>query len=561
MARKSRKPEVLQTAQAASISTGETVYKTGIYARLSVLDSKNDSESIVNQQDMLTQYIAGHPELMLQSVFVDNGESGTDFFRPAWNDLILACKAGKINCIVVKDLSRVGRNYIETGDYLEKILPPLGVRLIAVNDAYDSLNITVNQQLVANLKNLVNDLYAKDISRKACAAKRIQKESGAFIGSYAAYGYMKTPEDKNAIIVDPETAPIVQQIFQWKAEGMGNTHICRRLSDAGIPSPNRYRYLKGFFKDERYDKCRWGLGTIVSVLENPVYLGKMTQGKFAGALYEGKKHRRTNKQDWIIKDSTHEPIITQELFDRVQSIMELRKAISKALLSKSAFPNKPEHLLKGLVYCGDCGRPLSRIKYMSKDKQSCKWIYVCPTSHILKSCLHKYVRETDLINAVYDAIRLEIVKCSDISGIIEKLNRESSHKTRLMRFDAEIEAAEREIKRIGSLRQGVFEDYAAKLLTVSEYKFAVGTYNMDAERQHERLEAARHDKMAYTQMSTPMNKWLTAFSRFMDARELTAEMARALVVRIIIKNRNCVEICFNFKDEYEAVCGYSGYES
>jgi DNA invertase Pin-like site-specific DNA recombinase len=555
MARKSRKADAVQTV---APEIREIVYNTALYVRLSVMDSgKKDGESILNQQEFLTRYVAERPELTFKTVFVDNGETGVDLLRPAWNDLMRECRAGKINCIVVKDLSRVGRNYIETGEYLDKIFPLLGVRLIAINDSYDNLNLTNSERLVANLKNLVNDIYAKDISRKSSSALHQKQREGAFIGSYAAYGYLKTPDDKNKIIVDPETAPIVRQIFNWKADGVGNAQICRMLNDAGILSPLHYRLVKGIVKDERFGKNLWQIKTVITILENPVYLGNMVQGKHIGALCEGKGRSRAQADEWITVEGTHEPILTQELFDKAHSVMETRTAEFKAQQGKFAHFEKPPLLLQNLLFCADCGKPLYRYKSVTGKGKYCDWIYLCRQSETLKTCPQKYIHETDLYGAIYAAIRAEIEKCADISGIIDKLNRESNHKSRLVRFDAEIEEAEREIKRIASLRQAVYEDYAAKLLTIKEYQFATEKYNADSEKQQARLDTAKREKAEYSERSTPVNKWLAAFSRFMDEKELTAEMAHALIERVEISNRNRVSITFKFRDEFAAISEYS----
>jgi DNA invertase Pin-like site-specific DNA recombinase len=555
MARKSRKAEAqVITSSEPSI----VIYNTALYLRLSIMDSgKKDGESILNQQAFLERYVSEHPEFSLKRTFVDNGETGVDFLRPAWNDLMTECRAGRINCVVVKDLSRVGRNYIETGELLEKIFPLLGVRLIAVTDGYDNLNITSNQQLVANLKNLVNDIYAKDISRKVSTALHTKQKNGEFIGNYAAYGYLKDPADKNKIVVDPETAPIVRQIFKWKADGVGNAQIARKLNDARILSPLRYRLMKGIVKDQKFDKNLWLATTIISILKNPVYLGNMVQGKHVGSLCEGKDRGRAKAEDWVIVDGTHEPIIAQELFDSAHAVMSERSEKFKAQQGKYAHFEKPPLLLKDLAFCADCGAPLYRYKSVSGGGKYCDWIYLCRKSETLKSCPSKYIHEVDLYGSVYDAIRAEIQKAADISGIIEKLNRESSHKARLAKFDAEIEDAEREIKRIAGLRQSVYEDYAAKLLTVSEYQFAVEKYNADAEKLKSRLESARQDKAEYSQKSTPSNKWLAAFLRFMDAKELTADMAKALIEKVEVSDRNRVTIFFKFRDEYAEICKYA----
>jgi DNA invertase Pin-like site-specific DNA recombinase len=266
MARTSRKTNA--QAALATPEVKEFTYNAALYLRLSILDSgKKDGESIANQQEFLSRYVAERPEFTLIKTFIDNGETGVDYHRPAWNDLMRECRAGRINCIIVRDLSRLGRNYIETGELLEKILPMLGIRLISVSDNYDNLHLTHNEQLVANLKNLVNDIYAKDISKKVSAALRTKQKNGEFIGNFASYGYLKDPNDKNKIVVDPETSPIVRQIFKWKAEGVGNAPICRRLNDAGIPCPGLYRLQKGISKDERYRKSEWSTSAIINILK------------------------------------------------------------------------------------------------------------------------------------------------------------------------------------------------------------------------------------------------------------------------------------------------------
>ena len=552
MARTSRKQSAAQTA---APEVKAQVWNTALYVRLSVLDSgKKDGESILNQQEMLERYIAERPEFALKRVFVDNGETGVDFNRPAWSELLSECYKGKINCIVFKDLSRLGRTYIETGELLETILPGLGVRVIAINDHYDNLNLSNGGRMVANLKNLVNDLYAKDISRKSSAALRTKQKQGAFIGTYASYGYLKDPNDKNKIIVDPETAPIVRQIFEWKVEGLGNAQICRKLIDMGISSPNKYRLEKGIVKDARYAKSDWATPVIIRILECEVYLGHMVQGRKRGALYEdGGTHKLIDESQWTVVRDTHEPIIPQDLFDSANTVLRKRSAAFKKKRGKYDYFEKPPLLLKDLVFCADCGRPLYRYKSVTSKGKYVHWIYQCRTHDTLMTCPKKYINEVDLYRMVFETIRIEIQKCCDIKGIIAKLNRESAHKSRLARFDAEIEEAERELKRLSSLKQAVYEDYAAKILSVSEYQFATEKYGADAAKQQSRLESAKREKAAYTQNSTATNKWLAAFMHFTEAKEFTAEMAQALIERVEVSNRDSVKVTFKFRDEYAAI--------
>jgi len=532
---------------------------------------KKDGESILNQQEMLVDYVSKHSELTLERIFIDNGETGVDFIRTAWTDLMRECRDGKIDCICVKDLSRVGRNYIETGEYLDTIFPTLGVRLIAINDNYDNKFLTESARVVANIKNLINDMYAKDISRKSATALQMKQKKGEFIGSYASYGYIRDPFNKNKIIIDPETAPMVRQIFKWKLEGLGNAQICRKLNGADIPSPSKYRLQKGILKDRKYENTLWQVPTIITILKNPVYLGHMVQGRHVGALYGGKGRSRAKPEDWVIVENTHEPIIIQDLFDEVQEIMKERSAKYKENLGKHSHFEKPEMILAGLVFCADCGKSLLRYKSVHGSTKSnrcesdigkaniskhCDWIFVCRQSEILKVCPKKYIYETDVNRAVYEAIRNELQKCAKITTIIDKLNAESGHKSRIAKFDAEIEDTQMQLRRILQLRQAIFEDFASKVITEQEYDYAISSYDADTDKQQLRLELAKSKKDDFSQSTTKPNKWMVAFSKFIDNEELTAEMAQALIQRVVISNRNMVEVVFRFRDEFAAINNY-----
>jgi hypothetical protein len=281
-----------------------------------------------------------------------------------------------------------------------------------------------------------------------------------------------------------------------------------------------------------------------------MYLGHMVQGKHSISLCEGKKDRRTESHEWVTVKNTHEPILSQEIFDTVQSLTEQRSVRAKSIRGNYAHIKSPELLLKGLVYCADCGKLLLRRKCVTGGGKYCEWLYCCRTHEELKVCSRKQIRQQELYNAVYDAIRIQLQMCADITAVISKLNRESNHAMRLSRFDAEIEESEREIKRVSSLRQSVFEDYSAKLLTASEYKFATEKYDADTEKLTQRLESAMREKSEYTHKTTPSNKWLATVSRFMDAKELTSEPAHALIERVEISNYDNVAITFKFRNEY-----------
>ncbi len=321
MARKSR--TVPQSVQTAS----DKEYNTAIYARLSVEDRygmKNDS--IDNQICLIKQYVVERPCLKLRAEFSDNGETGTNFRRAGFNAMMEEIKAGRINCVVVKDLSRFGRNYIETGEYLEKIFPFMGVRFISVNDGLDSeISNYSTDALIVNLKNLINDIYAKDISHKTISSVRMMQKNGEHLGM-APYGYLKSSEDKHKLVVDETTAPVVRDIFRWKAEGLGDRLIARRLNDMRIPTPTKVKLESGIQKDA--GRCKhfiWCVRTIYRITTNPMYLGHMTQGRTRQALCDNMPVKSQSRSEWIIVENTHEPIVDKATFDKAQEARERNK--------------------------------------------------------------------------------------------------------------------------------------------------------------------------------------------------------------------------------------------
>lgn len=317
MARVSRKAG-MQTDARMNVHVSERIYQTAVYVRLSVEDNR---ESITMQQYMLEKFISSQGDMQLSGIFCDNGETGTNFNRPDFERMMEEIRRRRIDCIVVKDLSRFGRNYVETGYYLEKIFPHLGVRFVAVNDSYDSAKDTGGNELILSLKNLVNDLYAKDISQKIHSALETKQRSGEFIGAFPPYGYLKSPEDKHKLIIDPETAPVVREILSWVLEGHGIIQIARRLNKRGIPSPAVYHVLCGRKKKLLAGAGAIWQGQIIKLMTgNPVYAGHMAQGKTKKSLSDGRPTTVIPKEDWTVVHDTHEAIIRQDSFDRVQAI-------------------------------------------------------------------------------------------------------------------------------------------------------------------------------------------------------------------------------------------------
>jgi DNA invertase Pin-like site-specific DNA recombinase len=308
------------------------INRTAIYARLSIMDNGRDKygspkDSLETQIEYLKNYIKNHPDLNLAGIYSDNGYSGTNFIRPEWERLMEDINSGNINCIIVKDLSRLGRDYIDTGSYLEQIFPVLGVRFISVNDNYDSSSSNFEtDSLCIAMKNVLNSYYVKDISKKVSAAAHLKQKKGEYQGAHPPYGYLYSEEGSCKLIPDQITAPVVKQIFEWCAAGYSDSRIVKILDDREILTPNAYFYKKDFIHSEKYEAIRqWQRSTIRRITVNQVYTGCMVRGKSEESLYDGLVRQELPKEKWIIVPDTHEAIISEELFKTVQLLREERK--------------------------------------------------------------------------------------------------------------------------------------------------------------------------------------------------------------------------------------------
>ena len=357
MARKSRK----NTAVSVVPESVETkVFSTAIYVRLSVENSgkDDDGDSIENQTGICREYVDARPYLNLYGIYSDNGEKGWKFDRPEFTRMMDDVKAGKVDCIVVKDLSRFGRDYIETGNYLEKIFPFLGVRFISITDSYDSFTCDdAESALMVPLKNMVNDVYAKDISRKIITSFRQRQEKGDFLPGNTPYGHIKSETRQFRYEVDEKVAPYIRMLFEWKAEGVSHAEMARRLNEMGAVTPSMRKVELGIWHAEKYRHTVWGGRTLTDILTNPVYTGALVYGRMPKSLYEGIRVHRAPKEEWRILEGMHEPIVSRELFDRVQEIFdEHRKTIAEKYSKNEKNREGIDNRFRGRIVCGDCGR-------------------------------------------------------------------------------------------------------------------------------------------------------------------------------------------------------------
>ena len=556
MARTKRKINPLvQVAEPAAPAA--KIYKTAAYVRLSVEDSgKPGTDTIEGQKALLTSFIESKTDMELVSLFCDNGRTGTDFDRPQFEKMMEEVRKGRINCIVVKDLSRFGRNYKETGNYLERIFPFLGVRFIAVNDNLDTLTAERTQDgYIVPLKNLINEVYSKDISKKIDAALSVKQRNGEFIGAWAPYGYRKDPDDKHHLVINEETAPTVRQIFKWRSEGVSVVQISRRLNDAGILSPSAYLYATGEVKAEKYKEVPWHTQILKSILAHPVYIGHMVQGRKKQSFYEGKRQTYVDEANWIIVRNTHEPIIDGETFEKVQQIAKQRKSEYHERLGKFAHLEHSENILQGLVWCPNCNRPMVRYKNVSHGSKLW-YTYICPGhADDPARCPFVSIREDELNEVLFTAIQSQIQLVADLEDVVKQLNAEPEFRRQRSDAAAKLEAARRTLKRSQSLYDSLYQNYVEQLMTEQEYVTLKARYKAEAE-EAERLIAVLEQEQHESKVYTAENRFLTEFRSFMGTDTLTKEMASALIERIYVDAEKNIDIRLRYRDEYMALLNF-----
>lgn len=554
MARVSRKKQ--NTVQ-AQVDTSVRLWKTAIYVRLSVENNGKDSDSVENQTALLEEYVANHPGLKKVALFVDNGYTGTDFLRPEFNRMMEAVQAELVDCIVVKDLSRLGRNYIETSQFIEKICPFYGLRFIAVNDSYDTATVTSEGQLSASLSNIVNDYYAKDISRKVSSALQTKMERGDYIGNYAPYGYRRDPDNKNHLLIDPETAPIVQQIFEWRAAGVSYMGINKKLNDAGIPSPGQKKFDSGIVTNNNQKKrtILWNKHKITEMLNDIVYIGHLAQKKGSQCLYRGIPYHITSEDEWIIAKNTHDPIISDELFEKVQQINKEAVERTKANSGKYDHLPKAVNIYGKKFVCADCGAVMKLTRSISTKKDKAYFTFKCPTyaEHGTRGCSDIKMRKGDLDEAVFAFIKAQMDVFLDMESTIRRLLAMKKSKLKQNNTVQEIRALKQKLAHKQSLLSGMYVDLKEGILSQEEYGHHREIIGEDIRALELQLSELESTKTETEEQITGEMKWKFMIQRFYDATEISADMADAFIESMKLHADGSLEIKLSYMDEFESL--------
>ena len=558
MARKSRKA---QAQPVAEVKKEITALPTAIYARLSVENSGKDDDgnSLQNQIAVCEDYLDGCPHLRLTEVYSDNGRTGTVFDRPAWNRLMDDVRTGKIQCIVVRDLSRFGRDYVETGSYLEKIFPALGTRFISVKENFDNFTCgNAMESLSVSLQNLVNAMYSRDISKKVSTALRAQMETGIFRNRNLPYGYLWN-EDKTAYVVDEEAAAVVRQIFEWKLREVSVYTIVERLKAGGIESPERHKRRAGTRNGGNIQGEGWCPSTIRGILQNRAYIGEMICGKSETALYKGLKKQVTETDKWIVVPDAHPPIVSVSDFEAVERQMQKDSTHRETAMEWSADIRAGMiDLFAGKIFCADCGK---RMYYKRQRICGCKnvtfrGVYDCST-HVRRghaTCFNHFIRQDALNEKVFNAIRDQLQVALDYERLLLAMRGGSGEASVREKHKAAVASVKLRLNALKKKRAGLYESYVEGILNEEEYAFAKQTYEEQYEALSRLLDEAVERRERFLQSISPENKWLTMMRGVSEETKLTQELVDAIIKRVLVYDKDHIEVELNYNDVFEAMC-------
>ena len=551
MARKSAEP----VCEAAPLQ----IFPTAIYARLSVENSGKSEkvDVITNQIEICKSYIAGCPYLDLVDVYVDNGRTGTVFDRPEFNRLMTDIKSGRIKCLVVRDLSRFGRDYIETGTYLERIFPQIGLRFIAIKEHYDNFDTDgSNESLMIPLQNMINALYSKDISRKVSTALKAQMEQGTFQKRNLPYGY-RWNEDHTNMVIDEETAPYVRLMFQWKIEGWSIPTILNELDRLGAPNTELRKRQNGTRKGDGCSCKGWYSSTLYGILSNPHYVGDTVLGRSMKAIYKGiKSHNVKDKDKWIVFPNTHEAIISREDFQKVQDILQAASEARQTSMQKTEEIRAAlVNLFEGKIICADCGKRMYfHRKRIDKDKRG-RWYayYECSTSvnKRYEHCTSHYTRQDTLEANVLAAIQLQVEAALDYDKLLDKLRGSEGEKNIRDQQNALITSLNLRLNGVSKKRTRLYEDYAEGLLDEAEYSFAKKSYDEQYADLSRRLDEAVQRRSKFDEAMSVDNKWITLMKSVSTATQLSQDLVDESVELVKVHEGGAVELVMKYGDIYE----------
>ena len=509
------------------VSEKSKVYQAVAYYRLSKDDGdKGESNSIINQRKLIHEFVSASGDITLAGEKQDDGYTGTNFDRPGFKELLRMLEEGKADCVIVKDLSRLGRDYIETGKYIERIFPAMGIRFIAVNDCIDSGKKNQADEIVIPFKNLINDSYCRELSNKLRRQFRVQRAKGEFIGSFAAFGYLKSPADRHRLVVDETAADVVRLIFARRIAGYSCQKIADYLNQFGFLSPSEYKksiglnYRSGF---KERTQSAWGAATIRRILTNRIYVGDLEQGKRSTPNYKVKKMQEKERGEWVIVQGAHEAIVSHEVFETVARLAE-RDARTSPKQDK-VYP------LSGILFCGDCGSQMrySRCYHDGKVHGS----YYCGAYDYGRCAGRHTISQEKLKKIVWQSMQDQMLLYCEYRKIPELLQNKGG--------SSQLEDCRKELQRLSvqinsrrAKRERLYEDFTDGILSPEEYMAVKKKYDDEYQELSEKANEVQARMIRLKKSFSSGNLWLKSMGMLEGKTEVTMELVTALIDRLTI---------------------------
>lgn len=527
-------------------------YNAALYYRLSEEDidltssgSKIESDSISNQKLLISQYLKSLEEnIEIYDSYVDDGFTGTNFERPGFKRLLEDINRGLITMVIVKDLSRIGRNYVEVGRYVKKIFPQFNVRFVSILDRFDSLTATPNDyNLLLPVKNFVNENYSRDISLKIRGSMGAMREAGINVSAHPPYGYRRSDADKNKLEIDDEAKWIIQDIFKRKLKGESNQQIADRLNEMRVPTPAEQKKSNSDYKTPFTKNYipRWYTNTVIRILKNKAYIGTLEQGKRKRISYKVRKDIALPETDWIVCKKDHEPIISESDFNNVQRLLKMDLITSQK--------KSNTYLFSGFLNCGDCGKPMIRraIKY----KQTTTVFYICATYNKKAGCTRHSVKETDLRNIVLTTINNHVETLVSMDSILKQIDGINIRREELLASNDDIQGKLDEIARYKKLSASLYRDMVEGLISEDEFREYKDFYDIQAHELEQSVQAIKKNVDELLVKGVESANWIKTFKVHRNIQELNRNILIELVDKIIVYEDNRINIVFNYSDEYK----------
>ncbi len=530
-------------------------WRLGKYIRLSkedLLRGRDESNSVINQRRLLEQYHQTHLDEFYdgteQDVYVDDGKTGTDTDREDFQRLLADVYSGRINCVIVKDLSRLSRNYTDAGNLIENLFVRLNVRFISLAEGVDSYrNPDSVSNIIVPITNVMNDQYCYQTSKKIRQVFDMKRRNGEFIGSYAPYGYVKDPNDKHALLVDPEAAEVVKSIFSLFLSGMNKRGITYYLNDHGTLCPTAYKQQQGlkYNAPNAQGNPMWSTITIDTILKNRVYVGDMVQGRQRVKSYKIHIQEKVPEEEWFIVENTHEAIIDRETFAKVQSLLKRD--------TRTAPKAKQLYLFSGFLKCADCGRAMSRI--------ASKGIYVyyqCGTYKSLskKACTMHSIKSDRLEAGVLFAIQQQVHLALTYSEFVARINSAPLKKSKSKRLEDTIAAKEKELAKIMRYKQALYQDWKDGEITRNDYRHMSEDYEQQIEALTRIMQTLTAEQEQLENGVDAESPCLTAFLKYRNIDKLTREILGELIDHIKVYEGGNISVKFKYADEFRRIAEY-----